>query len=151
VHSQLMYGAVAHMLSLTIPAKVLANGARALPNPGTRIEETTNDVLAVSVPLTRIQKCRQSEIVGYVHDALVDEGGNLIAFERMASAWLGSIDIAQKKAWTARIFGITTKDLGANSQSGDQFFGIHASNNGKVMIFAGGLPQERWQNRRCHR
>jgi uncharacterized protein GlcG (DUF336 family) len=70
----------------------------------------------------------------------VDEGGNLIAFERMANAWIGSIDIAQKKAWTSRAFDITTKDLGENSQSGDQFFGIHASNNGKVMIFAGGIP-----------
>jgi len=72
--------------------------------------------------------------------AVVDEGGNLLAFERMANAWLGSIDIAQKKAWTSRAFDITTKDLGENSQSGQQFFGIHASNNGKVMIFAGGIP-----------
>ncbi len=72
--------------------------------------------------------------------AVVDEGGNLIAFERMTNAWLGSIDIAQKKAWTSRAFDITTKDLGKNSQSGDQFFGIHASNDGKVMIFAGGIP-----------
>jgi len=72
--------------------------------------------------------------------AVVDEGGNLIAFERMTNAWLGSIDIAQKKAWTSRAFDITTKDLGTHSQSGDQFFGIHASNNGKVMIFAGGIP-----------
>ena len=72
--------------------------------------------------------------------AIVDEGGNLIAFERMANAWLGSIDIAQKKAWTSRAFEITTKDLAANSQPGDQFFGIHVSNNGKVMIFAGGIP-----------
>jgi uncharacterized protein GlcG (DUF336 family) len=72
--------------------------------------------------------------------AVVDEGGNLIAFERMANAWLGSIDISQKKAWTSRAFDITTKDLGDNSQSGNQFFGIHASNDGKVMIFAGGIP-----------
>jgi uncharacterized protein GlcG (DUF336 family) len=72
--------------------------------------------------------------------AVVDDGGNLVAFERMENAWLGSIDIAQKKAWTSRAFDITTKDLGANSQSGDQFFGIHASNDGKVMIFAGGIP-----------
>jgi uncharacterized protein GlcG (DUF336 family) len=72
--------------------------------------------------------------------AVVDEGGNLVAFERMENAWLGSIDIAQKKAWTSRAFDITTKGLGANSQSGDQFFGIHASNGGKVMIFAGGIP-----------
>ncbi|HZL26452.1 MAG TPA: heme-binding protein [Acidobacteriaceae bacterium] len=72
--------------------------------------------------------------------AVVDEGGNLLAFERMANAWLGSIDIAIKKAWTSRAFDIETKALGENSQSGDQFFGIHASNGGKVMIFAGGVP-----------
>ena len=72
--------------------------------------------------------------------AVVDAGGNLLAFERMHNAWIGSIDIAQKKAFTSRAFDITTKDLGANSQSGDQFFGIHASNGGKIMIFAGGLP-----------
>ncbi len=72
--------------------------------------------------------------------AVVCAGGYLLAFERMPNAWLGSVDIAQKKAWTSRAFNITTQDLGKNSQSGDQFFGIHASNDGKVMIFAGGLP-----------
>jgi uncharacterized protein GlcG (DUF336 family) len=72
--------------------------------------------------------------------AVVDAGGNLLAFERMENAWLGSIDIAQKKAFTSRAFDITTQDLGKHSQSGDQFFGIHASNDGKVMIFAGGIP-----------
>jgi uncharacterized protein GlcG (DUF336 family) len=83
---------------------------------------------------------KAEEINQPMNIAVVDEGGNLIAFERMANAWIGSIDIAQKKAWTSRAFDISTKDLGENSQSGDQFFGIHASNNGKVMIFAGGLP-----------
>jgi uncharacterized protein GlcG (DUF336 family) len=72
--------------------------------------------------------------------AVVCAGGHLLAFERMSKAWLGSIDIAQKKAFTARAFNITTKALGENSQSGDQFFGIHASNDGKIMIFAGGIP-----------
>lgn len=75
--------------------------------------------------------------------AVVDHGGNLLAFERMENAWLGSIDIAQKKAWTSRAFDIETGDLGKHSQSGDQFFGIHASNDGKVMIFAGGVPLKR--------
>ena len=72
--------------------------------------------------------------------AVTDAGGNLIAFERMADAWLGSIDISIKKAFTSRAFDITTQDLGKNSQSGDQFFGIHASNDGKIMIFDGGIP-----------
>ncbi|HEY7117057.1 MAG TPA: heme-binding protein [Tepidisphaeraceae bacterium] len=72
--------------------------------------------------------------------AVVDSGGNLLAFERMENAWLGSIDISIKKAWTSRAFDIATGELAKFSQSGDQFFGIHASNDGKVMIFAGGVP-----------
>ena len=84
---------------------------------------------------------KKSEELGQpMNVAVVDGGGNLIAFERMENAWLGSIDISQKKAWTSRGFDISTKDLAAHSQSGDQFFGINASNDGKVMIFAGGIP-----------
>src|SRR5947199_8257524 len=69
-----------------------------------------------------------------------DEGGNSVAHVRMDGAWIGSIDISQKKAYTSRAFDITTKDLATHSQSGGQFFGIHASNNGKIMVFAGGIP-----------
>lgn len=43
----------------------------------------------------------------------------------------------------ARAFDIETKALAENSQSGDQFFGIHVSNHGRVMIFAGGIPLKR--------
>src|SRR3954463_7866865 len=75
--------------------------------------------------------------------AVVDAGGNLVAPGRMDKAWMGSIDISIKKAWTARAFDIQTKELAELSQSGDQFFGIHASNNGRVMIFAGGIPLKR--------
>jgi uncharacterized protein GlcG (DUF336 family) len=83
---------------------------------------------------------KADEIGQPMNVAVVDEGGNLVAFERMANAWLGSIDISIKKAWTARAFDIATQDLATHSQSGNQFFGIHASNDGKVMIFAGGVP-----------
>ena len=75
--------------------------------------------------------------------AVADAGGNLVAHVRMDGAWLGSIDISIKKAFTARAFDISTKDLATQSQSGGQFFGIHASNGGRVMIFAGGVPLRR--------
>src|SRR5436853_7821081 len=75
--------------------------------------------------------------------ALVDEGGNLVAHVRMDGAWIGSIDISINKAFTSRAFDIATKDLAAHSQSGGQFFGIHVSNHGRVMIFAGGVPLKR--------
>ena len=83
---------------------------------------------------------KANEIGQPMNIAVADAGGNLVAHVRMDNAWLGSVDISIKKAWTSRAFDITTRDLGENSQSGDQFFGIHASNNGKVMIFAGGIP-----------
>lgn len=72
--------------------------------------------------------------------AVADAGGNLVAHVRMDGAWIGSIDISIKKAYTSRAFDIATKDLAEHSQSGNQFFGIHASNNGRIMIFAGGIP-----------
>jgi uncharacterized protein GlcG (DUF336 family) len=75
--------------------------------------------------------------------AVVDAGGNLVAHVRMDGAWIGSIDVAINKAFTSRAFDIATKDLATNAQPGGQFFGIHASNHGRIMIFAGGIPLKR--------
>ena len=72
--------------------------------------------------------------------AVADEGGNLVAFVRMDGACLGSIDISINKAYTARAFDIATRDLAAYAQPGGPFFGIHASNGGRIIIFAGGVP-----------
>jgi len=83
---------------------------------------------------------KAQEIGQPMNIAVVDAGGNLVAHVRMDKAWIGSVDISIKKAWTSRAFDISTKELSELSQSGDQFFGIHASNDGKVMIFAGGIP-----------
>jgi len=83
---------------------------------------------------------KAAEIGQPMNIAVADAGGNLVAHVRMDGAWLGSIDISIKKAFTSRAFDIATKDLATHSQSGDQFFGIHASNDGKIMIFAGGVP-----------
>src|SRR5438093_13017686 len=83
---------------------------------------------------------KAKEIGQPMNIAVADEGGNIIAHVRMDGAWIGSIDISQKKAYTSRAFDIATKDLATHSQSGGQFFGIHASNYGKIMIFAGCIP-----------
>ena len=87
---------------------------------------------------------RAAEAIGVAMNiAVVDEGNNLVAFERMDGAWLGSIDIAQGKAYTARAFNMPTKDLAPLCQSGQPLFGIHASNGGRLVIFAGGIPLAR--------
>ena len=83
---------------------------------------------------------KAQEVGVQMNIAVVDAGGNLTAFARMDNAWLGSIDIAQSKAFSARAIDMPTKDLGAESQSGKSLFGINASNQGKIIIFAGGIP-----------
>jgi uncharacterized protein GlcG (DUF336 family) len=75
--------------------------------------------------------------------AVADAGGNLVAHVRMDGAWMGSIDISIKKAFTARAFDIATKDLAPLAQPGRDFYGINASNDGRIMIFAGGIPLNR--------
>ena len=86
---------------------------------------------------------KATEIGQPMNIAVADEGGNIVAHVRMDNAWIGSIDISMKKAYTSRAFDIETKELAKHSQSGGQFFGIHASNDGRVMIFAGGVPLKR--------
>lgn len=86
---------------------------------------------------------KATEISQPMNIAVVDGGGNLVSHVRMDEAWIGSIDIAINKAFTSRAFDIPTKDLAQHSQSGDQFFGIHACNHGRVMVLAGGIPLKR--------
>ena len=71
--------------------------------------------------------------------AVVDAGGNLKAFARMDGAWLGSIDIAIKKAKTARYFDMPTGDIGELSQPGGPLYNIEVSNGG-LITFPGGIP-----------
>lgn len=71
--------------------------------------------------------------------AVVDAGANLKAFARMDNAWLGSIDIAIKKARTARFFDMNTGDIGGLSQPGGSLYNIEHSNGG-LITFPGGVP-----------
>src|ERR1700682_2606081 len=86
---------------------------------------------------------KAGEIKQPMNIAVVDAGGNLVSHARMDGAWIGSIDISINKAFTSRAFDIATKDLAQHAQSGGQFFGIHVSNHGRVMVFAGGIPLKR--------
>jgi uncharacterized protein GlcG (DUF336 family) len=83
---------------------------------------------------------KKAEEIGTTMDiAIVDVGGNLKAFARMDGAWLGSIDIAQKKARTARWFDMNTGDIGQLSQPGGSLYNIEHSNGG-LITFPGGVP-----------
>ena len=100
----------------------------------------TKDIsLDQAMAVLRAAEARSREIGAKMDIAVVDAGGNLKAFARMDGAWIGSIDIAQKKARTARFFDMPTGEIGKLSQPGGPLFNIEHSNNG-LITFPGGIP-----------
>ena len=89
---------------------------------------------AVTAAITRAK-----ELDVKMNIAIVDAGANLKAFARMDGAWLGSIDIALKKARTAKLFDFNTGEIGKLSQPGGPLYAIEMTNGGLV-TFPGGVP-----------
>ena len=88
-----------------------------------------------------IQAAQQKahEIGQPMNIAVVDNGRQLKAFARMEDAWLGSIDIVIDKAFTSVSFLLSTQDLGEMAQPGQPLFGINTTNDGRIVIFGGGV------------
>ncbi len=85
-------------------------------------------------------EARSREIGVDMDIAVVDDGGHLLAFIRMDRARVTSIDIAINKAFTAACARKATHEYAAVAGAGGPAFGIHVSNQGRFMIFGGGLP-----------
>lgn len=82
---------------------------------------------------------KSTELGTKMNIAVVDRGGNLVAFAREDGAWIGSVDISIKKAKTATFFDMETQEIGKLSQPGGSLYGIEHSNNG-LITFPGGVP-----------
>jgi len=101
---------------------------------------STSDIsLAQAQAAVHAAMAKAKEIDTRMDIAVVDAGGNLKAFVRMDGAWLGSIDIAIKKAKTSRYFDLPTGTIGELSQPGGPLYNIEHSNDG-LITFPGGLP-----------
>ncbi|RKR14459.1 uncharacterized protein GlcG (DUF336 family) [Maribacter vaceletii] len=102
--------------------------------------QITNDITheeAFTALLAAKKNAEDSNVL--VNIAVVDAGANLKAFIRMDESYLGSIDVAIKKAKTARYFNMDTGKLGELTQPGGIIYNIELTNNGMVS-FPGGLP-----------
>ena len=116
------------LLALAAPA-FAASPVKTLPGDIT---------LAQAQAVVRSAQAKAEAINVPMNIAVVDAGGNLKAFARMDDAFLGSIDIAERKARTARYFNMSTRALGKAAQPGQPLYGIEATNGG-LTIFAGGV------------
>ncbi|MBI3226070.1 MAG: heme-binding protein [Mycolicibacterium cosmeticum] len=75
-----------------------------------------------------------------VSAAVVDAGGNLVAFGRMDGAEIAGPTLAVDKAYTAVSNSIATSELAVLAAPGGELFGLHANGNGRFVIFGGGIP-----------
>jgi uncharacterized protein GlcG (DUF336 family) len=80
------------------------------------------------------------ELSARVSVAVVDAGGNLVAFARMDGAEIAGPTLAVDKAYTAVSNRITTQGLGALAAPGGPLFGIQGNGSGRFVIFGGGVP-----------
>ncbi|TGV02831.1 GlcG/HbpS family heme-binding protein [Flavivirga rizhaonensis] len=102
--------------------------------------QISNDITheeALKIILEAKKEAEETDVL--VNIAVVDAGANLKAFIRMDESFLGSIDVAIKKAKTARYFNIDTGKLGELTQPGGIIYNIEHSNGG-LITFPGGIP-----------
>jgi uncharacterized protein GlcG (DUF336 family) len=101
---------------------------------------TKRVTLDAAQTVTAAARQQAQEISVPTNIAAVDEGNNLVALARMDGAWLGSIDTAPGRAFTARAFDMGTDALAPPCEPGQPLFGIYASNQGRLMVFPGAVP-----------
>lgn len=70
----------------------------------------------------------------------VDEGGNLLYFQRMEGTLLISTKVSQDKAYTACALKCPTCDLADVTKPGDSLWSLHNSGDGRIICFGGGYP-----------
>src|ERR1700744_2936806 len=97
-----------------------------------------NITLAQAEAAIAAAKEKAKQLGTLMNIAVVDAGTNLVAFAHMDEAWLGSIDISQRKARTARYFNMPTGEIGKLSQPGGPLYQIEHSNGG-LISFPGGV------------
>lgn len=97
-----------------------------------------NITLSQAEVVVGVAKTKAIELKTLMNIAVVDFGANLVAFARMDGAWLGSVDIAQRKARTARFFDMESGAVGSLSQPGGSLYSIEHSNGG-LITFPGGV------------
>ena len=100
----------------------------------------TDVTLETATELIDAAKQRAEEIDVPMCIAVVDQGANLVAFNRMDGALLGSIDIAQNKAYSSVALKLDTETIHEVSQPGESLYGLGTTNDGRIVTFGGGFP-----------
>ena len=112
------------------------------PARGPTASQAAGLTLKAATTLMKAAKAAARERGVPISVAVVDQGGQLVAFERMDGADLVTIGLSQDKAWTALMNRMPTRDLAPLVQPGAEFYGYESIGRGRTIVFAGGMPLE---------
>lgn len=71
--------------------------------------------------------------------AVVDDGGHVLASQRMDGTALGAMQLALGKAYTSVLWGTPTGDFMRSTQPGGDDWGWNATDP-RIVVYAGGVP-----------
>jgi uncharacterized protein GlcG (DUF336 family) len=94
---------------------------------------------SVSQAMVQAAMKRAESLGALVSVAVVDAGGNLVAFARMDGAEIAGPTLAVDKAYTAVSNRISTQELSVLAAPGGPLFGLHSNGGGRFVIFGGGI------------
>lgn len=112
------------------------------PARGPTASQAAGLTLKAATTLMKAAKAAARERGVPISVAVVDQGGQLVAFERMDGADLVTVGLSQDKAWTALMNRMPTRDLAPLVQPGAEFYGYESIGRGRTIVFAGGMPLE---------
>lgn len=96
--------------------------------------------LSKAISLTEKIKEKANKMGLSVVIAIANEAGIPISVQCMDNSYIASYDVALKKSYTVVALKMSTLELKALSQPGSPLYGIQYTNEGKIVIFGGGVP-----------
>lgn len=107
---------------------------------GKPLFHSTRDItLDAAEALMKRVEARAARMGMRVVTAVSDSHGNPVAVRCMDGAYMGSFDVALNKTYTAIAFQMSTEELGLLSAPGKELYGIQYTNQGRIVIFGGGV------------
>lgn len=85
-------------------------------------------------------KAKASEMGLKVVIAVADSAANPVSVQCMDGAYIASYDIAFNKAYTVTALKMPTTKLAELAAPGGSLYGIQFTNQGRIVIFGGGVP-----------
>lgn len=142
-HENVQHGAVQHENVRRSGAHPKAAGgtARFAGEASARLSHAGADItLEAAETLMKRVEAQAIEMGMRVVTAVADSHGNPVAVRCMDGAYAGSFDVALNKTYTAAAFQMSTEELGTLSAPDRPLYGIQYTNQGRIVIFGGGIP-----------